>query len=157
MSYVIINMGSNLGNKRLNLSRAMRRVAQVFGDFELSHAVESKPWGYESANPYLNVCMMFQSDLDPEAVLKQLRDIEHEISPASHRNDDGSYADRIIDIDIVAIDDLVYSSPTLEVPHPRLAQRRFFLEPLAEIAPGWRHPVTHLSAHDMLRDFKEEE
>jgi 2-amino-4-hydroxy-6-hydroxymethyldihydropteridine diphosphokinase len=157
MSYVIINMGSNLGNRRLNLSRAMSGVAQVFGDFELSHVVESKPWGYESANPYLNVCMMFRSELTPQETLRALREVERRISPDPHRATDGSYADRIIDIDIIAIDDLVLDTPELQLPHPRLAQRRFFLEPLAEIAPAWRHPVTHLSAEEMLHRLPKEE
>lgn len=150
MAYVMINIGSNLGNRRYNLSRAMRKVMMEFGEFEMSHVVESAPWGFESEHPFLNLGMMFRSDLSPREVMQTLQRIERELSPEPHRNPDGSYADRLIDIDIVAIDDMVIDEPDLKVPHPCLAQRRFFLEPMAEIAPGWRHPVTGLTAKEML-------
>ncbi len=150
MAYYIINIGSNLGDRRLNLSRAMRAVGMEFGDFEMSHAVESAPEGFESSHRFLNIGMLFQSDLAPEEVLERLQQIEKEISPEPHRNADGSYRDRLVDIDIVAVDDQVIDSPGLQVPHPRLQDRRFFLEPLKEIAPQWVHPVSGLTARQML-------
>ena len=70
-----------------------------------------------------------------------------------HRNADGSYADRIIDIDIIAIDDLVISSESLVVPHLHIAERDFVLAPMAEIAPNWRHPLTGLTAAEMLENL----
>ena len=148
--YCIINIGSNLGDRRLNLSRAMRAVGMEFGDFEMSHAVESKPSGFDSTRRFLNLSMLLQSDREPQQVREQQQEIENKISPAPHRNPDGSYRDRIIDIDIVAIDDMVIDTPTLKVPHPRLAERRFFLEPLKEIAPQWKHPASGLTARQML-------
>lgn len=150
MAIYIINMGSNLGDPRLNLSRGMRAVAQEFGDFEISHTVRSHSWGYESDHTFLNVAMMFRSDLEPLEVLHRLQDIERRFSPESHRTADGGYADRVLDIDIVAVDDRVIDTPELKVPHPHLAERRFFLGPMAEIADGWRHPVTGLTPSDML-------
>lgn len=146
----LINLGSNLGNKRLNLSRAMRGVGEAFGPYELSHVVESAPQGFKSDHSFLNVGMAFHSDLEPEEVLARLQEIERAISPAPHRRADGSYADRVIDIDIVAADDLVYDSHHLHIPHRRMAERRFVLEPLDELAPGWRHPRTGLSPREML-------
>lgn len=156
MSTYIINIGSNLGDRRLNLSRAMAGVHREFGAFEMSHAVLSSPQGFESAHEFMNVCMMFASEEEPEEVLTRLQEIERRISPASHRNPDGSYADRALDIDIVAIDDRIISTERLSVPHPRLAERRFFLAPLAEIAPGWRHPQTGLTADEMLASLPED-
>ncbi len=150
MACVIINMGSNLGDRRLMLSRAMRRVGMEFGPFEMSHAVESEPEGFDSPHPFLNLAMIFNSDLAPAEVLAKLQAIEKELAPGPHRNPDGSYTDRELDIDIMAIDDVVTDTPELQLPHPRLAERRFFLEPLREIAPGWRHPLTGLTADDML-------
>lgn len=150
MAYYIINIGSNLGDRRLNLSRAMRAVGMEFGDFEMSHAVESAPFGFESAHKFLNLSMLFQSDLDPQEVLERLQKIERAISPDSHRNPDGSYRDRLIDIDMIAVDDRVIDTPTLKVPHPGLPERRFFLTPLMEIAPQWKHPVSGLTARQML-------
>lgn len=150
MAVYIVNLGSNLGNRRLNLSRGMAAIGREFGPIEMSHAIVSAPWGFESKGKFLNVCIMFHSDEAPEEVLTRLQEIEHRISPDPHRNPDGSYADRMLDIDIVAIDDLVIDTDRLKVPHPHLAERRFFIEPLAEIAPGWTHPVTGETADEML-------
>lgn len=157
MAYVILNLGSNLGDRRLNLSRAVRAICNVFGPFEVSHAVESKSWGYDSPHRFLNIAMMVQSDMPPMEILHTLQEIEHDLSPESHRNADGTYADRQLDIDIVAIDDMVIDTPELKVPHPRLEQRRFFLEPMNEIAGGWRHPVTGLSVWEMIARLPNED
>lgn len=150
MAIVFVNIGSNLGDRRLNLSRAMRAIGEEFGDFEISHVVESEPWGFDSTHSFLNLGMMFSSDLTPLEILHRLQEIERRISPAPHRNPDGSYADRIIDIDIVAIDGLRIAEEELTVPHPRLPERHFFLEPLAELAPGWRHPDSGLTPSQMM-------
>ena len=150
MAFYLINLGSNLGDRRLNLSRAMRAVGAEFGDFEMSHVVESEPWGFDSTNSFLNVGMAFNSDLPPEEVLGRLQRVERSISPAPHREASGGYADRVIDIDIVAVDREIIDTPSLRVPHPSLAERRFFLEPLAELAPGWTHPESGLTAAQML-------
>ncbi len=150
MAIVFVNIGSNLGDRRLNLSRAMRAIGEEFGQFEISHVVESEPWGFDSTHSFLNLGMMFSSDLPPKEILHRLQAIERHISPAPHRNPDGSYADRLIDIDIVAIDELQTADEELTLPHPHLAERRFFLEPLAELAPGWRHPANGLTPHQML-------
>lgn len=150
MAFYLINLGSNLGDRRLNLSRAMRAVGAEFGDFEMSHVVESEPWGFDSTNSFLNVGMAFNSDLPPEEVLGRLQRVERSISPARHRDASGGYADRVIDIDIVAVDREIIDTPSLRVPHPSLAERRFFLEPLAELAPGWTHPESGLTAAQML-------
>lgn len=150
MAFYLINLGSNLGDRRLNLSRAMRAVGAEFGDFEMSHVVESEPWGFDSTNSFLNVGMAFNSDLPPEEVLGRLQRVERSISPAPHRDASGGYTDRVIDIDIVAVDREIIDTPSLRVPHPSLAERRFFLEPLAELAPGWTHPESGLTAAQML-------
>lgn len=150
---VFLNIGSNLGNRRMNLSKAVAAIEKEFGYFELSHTVESAPWGYESDHPYLNVGMMIISDIPPTEILHKLKEIEKAISPESHRNPDGSYADRIIDIDIIAIDDMVIDTPDLKLPHPKMAERSFVLEPMAELAPFWIHPVLKMSPGEMLHNL----
>ena len=139
-----------MGQRRLNLSRAMRAIGEEFGPFELSHVVESKPWGFDSTNPFLNVGMAFQSDLSPVEILHKLQAIEKVLAPAPHRDADGNYIDRELDIDIVAIDREVIDTPELKVPHPHLSDRDFFLVPLEELAPTWAHPVTGLTPSQML-------
>ena len=132
MKYYIY-IGTNLGNRRLNLSRAVAAVERRFGYFEISKVVESEPWGYDSTNLYLNVAMMFDTDEAPLDVLHALQAIEKEISPEAHRNPDGTYKDRLIDIDIMAIENVVVDEPELKVPHPHLFDRPFFINPLKEL------------------------
>ena len=150
MSYVLVNIGSNLGDRRLNLSRAMRKIGEEFGDFEISHVVESAPWGFDSTHSFLNLGMSFETDLSPLDLLHKLQEIERSIGGGSHRTPDGGYADREIDIDIIAIVQEIIDLPELQVPHPHMAERLFVLEPMDELAPGWRHPVTGLTPIEMI-------
>lgn len=166
MNCVVVNIGSNMGDRRMNLSRAVRKIGIEFGPFEVSHVVESEPWGYDSQNKFLNMAVMFWSHLAPVEILKRLQNIEQQLCPAPHRDESGAYVDRVIDIDLIAVDNIVFDNsseaeqkgePKLRLPHPALAQRRFFLEPLAEIAPGWQHPVTGLTADEMLHNLDKKE
>lgn len=155
MKTVLLNIGSNLGDRRRNISRAVAALEKEFGYFELSHVVESAPQGFDSPNQFLNVGMMVRSELEPLEILHRVHAVEHFISPASHRGADGSYADRLIDIDIIAIDSIRIQTKELILPHPRMQERRFVLEPLVEIAPGWRHPESGLSPREMLWQLDE--
>lgn len=148
--HYFLNIGSNLGNRKLNISRALRMLEEKFRYFDASHIVESRPWGYVSDNSYLNIAVRIVSDLDPEDMLKELHEIEDKLNQHPHRDETGQYADREIDIDIMAVDYLKVNTPELTIPHKHLAERRFFLEPMAEIAPFWTHPITHLTCEQML-------
>lgn len=154
--YAFINIGSNLGNRRLNLSRAVAEIEKTVGFFELSHTIESRPWGYVSDNMFLNVGMAFETNLKPEELLDVLQQVERKLNKSAHRNSNGTYADREIDIDIIALDDLQIDTDRLTVPHKHLAERSFFLEPLQELAPGWHHPATGLTPAEMLANLTTE-
>ena len=151
MNYYL-NIGSNLGNRLMNLSRAVSAIEKEFGWFELSHHIESEPWGFDSSNKFLNIGMLVISDREPVDVLHALQAIEKSISPKAHRNADGSYRDRLIDIDIMAAfpDDpsenavdkygnpveeygIVMHTPELTLPHPHLRDRAFFLDAFREL------------------------
>lgn len=157
MAFVFLNIGSNLGNRRLHLSRAVRALGEAFGNFEASHAVESEPWGFDSTRSFLNMGVQVETDLQPEEILAVVKDVENSVSPSPHRDDNGNYIDREIDIDIMAIDMMTVDTPSLKVPHPHLPERRFFLEPFMEMAPGWRHPVSGLTPGEMLSRLEEME
>ena len=137
--FYYLNIGSNLGNKMLNISRAISEIEKVFGWFELSSTVESEPWGYESAHKFVNIGMLIASELSPEEVLKKLQVIEKKISPSPHRSKDGSYMDRIIDIEIMAaqsvpeLKGVEISTSVLTLPHPHLQERPFFMEPYRDL------------------------
>lgn len=148
--HYFLNIGSNLGNRKLNLSRAVRALEEKFGYFEISRIMESRPWGFVSDNTFANVAVMVISDLQPAEVLAVTKDIELRLGSGPHRDRYGGYADRVIDIDIMACDEMTLDTPDLILPHPHLAERRFFLEPMAELAPIWRHPATGLTCAEML-------
>lgn len=148
--YAILNIGSNLGNRRLNLSKAVAALEKYFGYFELSHTLETHPWGYISDQMFLNVGMAFHTDMSPEQLLDVIQDVEKELNKTPHRNGDGSYNDREIDIDIMILDEQSINTDRLKVPHPHLAERIFFLQPLMELAPDWHHPKTGYTPAEMI-------
>lgn len=148
--HYFLNIGSNLGNVKLNISRALRALESRFGYFETSKMVESAPWGYVSANRFANIAVMIISENTPHEVLAVIKEIESELNPTPHRDANGGYADRVLDIDIMAADETVVDTPELKIPHPHLAERRFYLEPFDELAPSWRHPLTGLTPAEML-------
>lgn len=147
-----LNIGSNLEDREGNLWAADLRLSLDLGlVIARSTVVESAPWGFESANSFLNMGLAVDSRVEPFEALNIIHDIEHELNQGhSHRDADGNYVDRLVDIDIMAIDDLVIDQPNLQVPHRHLPHRDFFLQPLAELAPEWRHPILHLTAQQML-------
>ena len=145
-----LNIGSNIGDRRDNLYRAVVALVEDSYGAAVSRIVESEPWGFESTNSFMNLGICLESDMDPQAMLDRLHDIERRLGSAEHRDAEGHYIDRLVDIDIMAIDDLVIDSPTLQVPHLHMAERDFFLRPMMELAPLWRHPVTGLTASQML-------
>ena len=139
-----------MGDRRDNLYRAVVALAAGTGGCAVSSIVESEPWGFESDNRFMNLGVSLCSDMEPEQMLDRIHEIERRLGSASHRDEQGGYIDRVVDIDIVAIDDMVIDTPTLQVPQPHLPERDFFLRPMMELAPEWRHPVTGLTAAQML-------
>ena len=138
------NIGSNLGDKDRNLHQAVKLLEKALtAPAKVSSFIESKAWGFESENTFLNAGVMIESDIKPHDMLKITQQIERDMGSITHRNDDGSYKDRLIDIDIIAIDDLIINTPELTVPHPRMHLRDFVMRPMTELAPQWVHPIFH--------------
>ena len=129
-----LNIGTNLGDRRENLRRAIEALTGDATSWVVSPVVESEPWGFESENRFLNIGLALDSDLEPLAMLDRIHDIERQLGSAAHRDAQGGYVDRLVDIDIMAIDDaqgrpMTIDLPTLQVPHPHLYDREFFLKP----------------------------
>lgn len=154
--HYFLNIGSNIGNRKLNISRALKALEEEFGYFEVSKLVESRPWGYVSDKMYYNIAIMVISDKEPLQMLNILQGIENRLNPTPHRDASGNYQDRVLDIDIMAADEISLDSDNLTLPHPALAERRFFLEPFAELAPLWRHPLSGKTCAEMLADLPTE-
>ena len=129
-----LNIGTNLGDRSKNLQRAIEALTGGTTNWVVSPVVESDPWGFESENRFLNVGLALDSDLEPLAMLDRIHDIERQLGSAAHRDAQGGYVDRLVDIDIMAIDDaqghpVTIDLPTLQVPHPHLHDREFFWQP----------------------------
>lgn len=156
MPRVHLNIGSNSGDRHNNLNRALDALLSELGSavsgLRLSPVVESEPWGYESENKFLNIGVSFNTTLAPEELLTSVKRAETLAGGPGdrHRNPDGTYADRRVDIDIIFYGTAIYSSPELTVPHPRLHLRRFVIEPLMAIDPLWRHPRLGLLPSQLL-------
>ena len=149
-----LNIGTNLGDRHANIAAAVAALEQrTRASVRISDAVETPAWGFSSPNDFLNVGVSLKSHIRPLDMLTLLKDIERTMGSSIHRDAAGNYADRIIDIDIVAIDEMVVDEPTLQVPHRHLAQREFFLRPMAQLAPHWMHPLLHKSATQLLADL----
>lgn len=136
----------------------MRNIANAVAAIEsrtgakarLSDPFYSEPWGYQSPNRFINVALAASLNLAPTEALRIFRQIEIDAGSASHRTDTGAYVDRIIDIDIIGIDNLVINTPELTVPHPKMALREFVLAPMAQIAPHWLHPILQMTPQQLL-------
>lgn len=133
-----LNIGTNLGNLRQNIHRAIAALSAGTGGCMVSDMVESEPWGFESAHRFLNVGVAIDTHMQPMDVLQWLHDIERRLGSDSHRDEHGGYVDRLVDIDIMAIDDnqgnpVNIDTPSLQVPHKHLHDRPFFLQPLRQL------------------------
>jgi 2-amino-4-hydroxy-6-hydroxymethyldihydropteridine diphosphokinase len=108
---------------------------------------ESEPWGRTDQPPFLNAAALVETSASPSELHEVLRDEER----AAGRERDGQrWGPRTLDLDILWFGDEVSEDPELQLPHPGLPERSFVLEPLAEIAPDWRHPRTGVTAAEML-------
>lgn len=147
---VYVGLGTNLGKKEHNLRLAVRKIEERVGKvIALSAFYATAPWGFSSENTFLNAAACVETQLPPLSVLRLTQEIEREMGRA-HKSVGGVYSDRLIDIDLLLCDDRVMDTPELKLPHPLMHERRFVLEPLAEIAPELVHPVLKKKMRDLL-------
>ena len=131
---VYIALGSNIGDKSKNLSSAIEEINTLIGEVtEVSSFFENEPQGFESNNIFLNACLICKTNLDPLNTLKELKKIEKQMG---RKRTNGVYKDRIIDLDIIFYDQLVFNSKKLTIPHKEYKNRNFILIPLAELTPN---------------------
>lgn len=150
---VYLGVGTNLGNKEKNLHDALERIENRIGRVvSLSDFYSTAPWGFASDNSFLNAVVCIESSLSPLAILQQTQAIERELG-RKEKSNEGTYQDRLIDIDLLLYHDLIWSSEALTLPHPLMAERRFVLEPLAAIAPNLLHPVLQRTIRELLQNL----
>ncbi len=148
MENVYIGLGSNLGNRREYLDEAVARIAGNNGVCLLARSgcYETHPVGGPQQPDYINCVVELQTELEPFKLLRIFKRIEHELG----RRTGVRWGPRVIDIDILLYGDVVISSDNLSIPHERMHERVFVLEPLNEISPNLEHPVLKKSIYELL-------
>jgi len=146
---VYLLLGSNLDPRESFINKAItligERVGKVVG---ISTMYQSDAWGFQSDTRFLNQVIQIETNFTPEELLQKTQQIEKDLGRT--RTIVNGYASRTIDIDILYFDQQVMSSEGLVIPHPRLHLRRFTLVPMAELAPEFQHPVSHLTQQELL-------
>lgn len=171
MNKVTLLIGGNQGDRLGLIEQATEQIRQRIGSVvALSSVYESEPWGEFEVEPgkrkvdyFLNRGLVVETTLSPWQVLRVALSIEAELGRV--RNASGShslaaemqasrlYHSRPMDIDLIFYDNLVLNTPELTLPHPRMQQRRFVLEPLAEIMPEYRHPMIGKNVKELLSEL----
>jgi 2-amino-4-hydroxy-6-hydroxymethyldihydropteridine diphosphokinase len=147
MPQIVISLGSNLGDRRGHLEWAIDQLRRQFAEVRVSTIRETEPVDVPERQPsYLNAVLIGNTTADPEAVLSALLRLERDRG----RTRLSFRAPRTLDLDLILYGTESISRPGLTVPHPRYRQRRFVLEPLAELAPDLRDPQTGETVAEML-------
>lgn len=158
MERCFILFGSNMGDKNKIYAQACLLINNRCGRIVAqSSAYESEPWGFEAKEWFLNRLIVVETELEPEAMLHQLLDIEAELGRVRHP-EAGGYTSRTADLDILYYGSRIVLTDSLTIPHPRLHQRRFALLPLCEVAPEFVHPAFNMTQTELLKrcfDFSE--
>ncbi len=149
MNQTYLLIGGNLGNRSINLDHAKKMLEQNTGRIlSISSVFETAPWGNSDQPAYFNQALSFETSLDPDHLLSNILEIENKMG----RKREIKYGARTIDIDILFYGDLVQDRDQLTIPHPQLHLRKFALEPLNEIAPGFIHPLLKKSISELLHE-----
>ena len=146
MKLIYLSLGSNLGDRESNLRAALDRLPPDVRVLRVSALYETAPVEFTAQPWFLNQVIEAETALTPTQLLAWTAGIEHDLG----RTRDIPKGPRTLDIDILLYENDVVHTPTLEIPHPRIAERRFVLAPLADLDPDLRHPVTGLTVRQML-------
>ena len=153
MSFIVfISLGGNLGNTLEIFKNSSLEIEKKIGRITaFSKIYQTAAWGKTDQPDFLNQVISLETDLNPEKIMSELLDIELFFG----RRRDVIWGPRILDLDILFVENQIISSENLDIPHPQIANRRFVLIPMAEIAPHFIHPVLQQSMLELLEQTKD--
>ena len=148
MNNVYLLTGGNVGNRQQYLEESIRLIERSCGKIINRSAIyETAAWGKTDQAAFLNQALQLSTALQPAHLMKQLLHIEE----TAGRKRAEKYGPRTIDIDILLFNDQIINTPMLTIPHPQMSSRRFVLEPLNEIAPGYIHPLLKKTIYQLVQ------
>ena len=148
---VTLIFGGNQGDRKALIDEAVKEMSKLGKIETRSSLYETAPWGFESDNTFLNAVIVMTTELSPMELLDATRLIEIEMGRIE--KSDGAYHDRIIDIDLLMVDEQILHTERLTLPHPLMHKRSFVMEPLAEVAPLVKHPVFGKTMRELLSEL----
>jgi|SRR5690554_4695333 len=154
MHHVFLGIGGNIGKKQQNFGKVKLFIESEIGKIKSSSSVyETPPLGFFADDNFWNQVFLVDTRLEPDDVLYKIQEIEARFG---RKRDAEFYVSREMDIDVLYYDELSITTDRLIIPHPRIAQRLFVLVPLAEIAPGYQHPVLKLTNRQLLEQCQDD-
>lgn len=149
---VYLLLGSNVGNREEKLQQAINQIVNWTGMLvKTSSLYETEAWGFKNQMAFLNLCIQIKTILPAPQLLTKLKQIETDLG----RIETIKWGPRVIDIDILFYGNEIINTDKLIVPHPYLAERKFTLEPLNEIASHFMHPVLHKTIAQLLAECRD--
>lgn len=149
---VFLSLGSNIGDSKLNITNAYHLIENQMGKMvSVSSFYKTQPWGNKNQTFFINSVCQISTFLSPIECLNAIQIIEKELG----RTRNSKWEARIIDIDILFYENQIINDIWLTVPHPYIADRKFVLQPLVEIAPDFLHPVYNLKIETLLLQTKD--
>lgn len=154
LNNVYLGLGSNLRNRKANIKKCLDflKSEQGINLKKQSSFYETKPVGGPKQRDFINAVVLIQTSLTPRSLLKVLKDIEIKLGRKKSKI---LWGPRIIDIDILFFDQLIYKGRNLKIPHPRMHERLFVLEPFYEISPRFKHPILKKTISRLIKEIKE--
>ena len=152
---VFLGLGSNIEPRINSIKKTIQLIEKRCGlVFKKSKTYESEPWGFQSKNPFLNLCIEIETIFNIEKLFSILNTIEKDLG-RQEKTDNKQYSDRIIDIDILYFNSEIINNKNLQIPHSTMHERKFVLKPLSDIAPKFIHPLLKKSNADLLNECQD--
>lgn len=154
MHKVFLGIGGNVGNKQKNFYEVLVLIEKHLGGaLKISSIYETPPWGFKASENFWNQVILIRTALSAQILISEIHKIEQHFG---RQRKTGCYSSREMDIDILYFDEELIQNESLTVPHPRIAQRKFVLVPLVEIAPDFVHPLFQQSNFQLLESCNDE-